>query len=91
MGEQRNLTQENVEELTSVLEKMKKENKELEYSFHAQRTEQMALDAPDMITILKEIKDKVESLERKINLVFGEYVLINGSFRQITDQKQIGK
>ena len=37
-------------------------------------------DAPDTITIVKEIQQKVDLLERKINLIFGDHVLINGTF-----------
>ena len=83
MGEQRNLTQENVKELTGVLDKMKETNKELEYRFFNQNEEQTEPDAPDMITLLKEIKNKVDALERKVSIIFDGHVLINGSFVQI--------
>jgi len=37
MGEQRNLTEENVEEMTTLLEKMKETNQDLEYRFFKQK------------------------------------------------------
>ena len=81
MGEQRNLTQENVEELTRILEEMKKENKELQYSFFPQDQEEA--DAPDALTLLKALHDKVNSLERKIDSIFDGHILLNGKFTKI--------
>lgn len=78
MGEQRNLTEDNVEELREHLERMKKDNPELEYRFFEQEksdTDQVSMD---------NIFHKIEALERKIDSIFDGHVLINGEFKKIT-------
>jgi len=82
MGEQRNLTEENVEELKAHLKRMQQDNPDLEYRFF-QQNEITKSDAPDT-KLLKEIKEKVDSLERKLDLIFDGHVLIDGVFREIS-------
>lgn len=79
MGEQRNLTEENVSELREHLEKMKKDNPKLEYRFFPQ-DEKPEPDQPDTITIIKEIQEKLEMLERKIDLIFSDHFLKDGQW-----------
>ncbi len=82
MGEQRNLTEGNVEELRTHLERMKAENPELEYRFFEQKEEGQLQSSPTN----RELMDKLESIERLLNLIFDGHVLINGTFQQITYQ-----
>ena len=81
MGEQRNLTEENVEELREQLEKMQKTNPDLEFRFFEQAEPEPMHDK----TITK-IYDKLLELERKIDHIFGDHVLIKGQFQDISDK-----
>ena len=115
MGEQRNLTEENVEGLRAVLDKMQESNPELEYSFfkqnplspcchakiffnHATGDECCSIcgdriirnDAADKYGIEqdkqlsnKKIFEKLEVIERKLDLIFGDHVLFDGQFKLI--------
>jgi len=80
MGELRNLTEENVEELKVTLNRMQKENPDLEYWFFPQK-EKTKSDTLELIEITKEIKEKLESIERKLGLIFDfdGHVLIDGA------------
>ncbi len=80
MGELRNLTEENVEELKVTLNRMQKENPDLEYWFFPQKEETKS-DTLELIAITKEIKEKLDSLERKLDLMFDfdGHVLIDGA------------
>ena len=77
MGEQHNLTEENVETLKAQLEEMKKHNPDLEYRFFKQGEERE--EQPSN----KKIFEKVKSIEQQLKLIFDGHVLINGSFRKI--------
>ena len=79
MGEQRNLTEENVEELRARLKRMQQDNPDLEYRFF-QQNEITKSNALNTITIVKEIREKVNSLECKLDLIFDGHVLIDGAF-----------
>jgi len=81
MGEQRNLTEDNVNELKESLDKMKKDNPDLEYNFYNQ--DQKKGDAEDLITIVKGIRNKLETFDRKFNLIFDGHVLIDGIFKKV--------
>ena len=81
MGEQRNLTEENVDELREHLERMQKDNQDLEYTFFKQN-EGSNSDAEDIITIVEEIRENVNAIKRKLDLVFDDYILIDGIFRK---------
>ena len=85
MGEQRNLTEENVEELEAKLEKMQETNPELEYRFWKQERGLESLSESEYDPYSnKALFEKLESLERKINLIFGGHILINGSFKNLS-------
>ena len=87
MGEQRNLTEENVEELKAKLEQMQVNNPELEYSFFNQNSPAEKFNDK----ILKEVLEKMESLERKIDLIFDGHVLMDGEFKKINLTKTEGE
>ena len=80
MGEQQNLTEENVEELKAKLDMMKKDNPDLRYRFY-QQAERAAADAGDPH---KEILDRIDALERLVKTIFDGHVLIDGRFQKIT-------
>lgn len=70
MGEQRNLTEENVEGLTALLDKMREPQQ------------------PDGISSEHRILlEKLEAIERKLDMIFGSNVLINGKFLNIAEQQ----
>ena len=81
MGEQKNLTEDNVSELRERLEKMKEENPDLEYRFFRQDQEQP--DSVDTITLVKELTTKVDNLNTKIDRIFGNHILMDGLFTDI--------
>ena len=83
MGEQSNLTEENVDELKAHLEEMKKDNPELEYRFFPQ--DEKSADASDTITLVKELLNKVDALDRKLDLIFDGHVLMDGHFVKASD------
>jgi len=80
MGEQRNLTEENVEALTEQLERMQKTNPDLEYRFFPQTEEVDPCEEKSTITVVLE---KLEALERKIDLIFDGHVLMDGQFKRL--------
>ena len=80
MGEQRNLTEENVEELTENLNKMKETNPDLEFRFFPQHNEE-PLEQEDQPSN-KKIFEKLEALERKIDHIFDGHVLMDGRFKR---------
>ena len=77
MAEQKNLTEENVEELKTKLQQMQQDNPELKYRFFEQAEEEndQALN--------KKILEKLEDINRQLKLIFDGHVLINGAFRKI--------
>ena len=80
MGELRNLTKENIDELKTIFKGMQKENPALEYWFFPQKKETKS-GILEMITITKEIKEKLDSVGRKLDLIFDfdGYVLLDGA------------
>ena len=87
MGEQRNLTEENVTELRELLDKMKEGNPDLEYMFYKQREdrEQIQESEPDVSN--DRILAKLEAIERQLKLIFDDHVLINGQFKRTSTIK----
>ena len=79
MGEQRNLTEENVDELKRKLGRMKEDNPDLEYRFFPQEdtADDRAFTDRELI---QELIDKVEKLDRRLALIFDGHVLMNGQF-----------
>lgn len=82
MGEQRNLTQENVDELKAHLEEMKKTNPDLEYRFFPQ-DDTPKPDDPSIKESLQEIRDDIDAIYRKLDLIFDGHVLMDGQFKKI--------
>ena len=76
MGEQQNLTEENVEELRTQLDKMKEDNPELRYKFWPQGKPASATN--------DQVMEKIEDLERLIKAIFDGHFLIDGRFQKIT-------
>jgi len=81
MGEQRNLTEENVDELRKRFERMQKTNPDLEYRFFEQD------EIEDVMPSNQDILDELEDIKRKLDLIFDGHILINGSFRKINITK----
>lgn len=82
MGEQRNLTEENVEALKEKLDAMQKDNPGLEHRFFDQDKE------PDDQPSNKAIFEKLEAIERQIKMIFDGHVLIDGRFTKITIKRR---
>jgi hypothetical protein len=78
MGEQQNLTEENVTELKKQLDKMQETNPDLQYRFFPQNEGQ---DRPAVSHT--EILEKLESIERYLKMIFDGHFLINGKFEKI--------
>ena len=74
MGEQRNLTKENVDELEMVLNRMQKTNPDLQYNFYEQEPKRVTLD---------QIYEKLLDLERKLGFIFGDYALVDGKWTRV--------
>ena len=71
---------------------MKENNPNLEYEFFEQQEQELEGKydngkpewAPTTESVLIEkLFEKFEALERKIDLIFGDYVLVNGQFKSI--------
>ena len=71
MGEQRNLTEENLEELKAQFRKTQHNNTKIEHRLFGEDKQEDTGDAVDTITIVKEIRCKIDSSERKIDLIMG--------------------
>lgn len=84
MGEQRNLTEENVDELREQLDRMKEDNPDLEYMFYKQKSEGEYTEQPDQNMSNDKIFLKLEKIERLLNLIFDDHVLIDGQFKKIS-------
>ena len=87
MGEQRNLTKENVDELKGRLDRMKVDNPDLEYKFFPQEGTQEDTGEDRSFTeheLLQELIEKVDKIDRRLTLIFDGHVLIDGEFKKIT-------
>ena len=88
MGEQRNLTEENVEELRAKLEEMHKDNPDLEYRFWEQTKDEGWPSEPqpqDEQPSNKKIFEKLDAIERQLKLIFDGHVLLDGHFVKASD------
>jgi len=74
MGEQRNLTGENVEELRDRLKKMQEDNPDLEYRFWEQKNE---IERIEEGPTNQEILDAIQNINNKIDRIFGLHVLVD--------------
>jgi len=79
MGEQINLTEENVEELKKKLEDMQQDNPDLMYRFYPQEEDKLEKFPSDKVS-MDAVYKKLEEIERKIDLIFDGHVLIDGRF-----------
>lgn len=77
MGEQRNLTKENVVALKAQLDEMQKDNPDLEYRFFEQEVPECGNKKE--ITV-ETLFNMLKGLERKIDFIFDGHVLVNGDF-----------
>ena len=84
MGEQRNLTEENVEVLKKQLEKMKFDNPDLEYRFWEQDEPKEELSDEKPSTGLADRVSRIEEAVEYIKHAIGDHVLINGQWVDIT-------
>ena len=83
MSEQRNLTEENVDELKEHLDRMKIDNPELEYNFFPQEDAQEDTKVEWRLSeheLLQELIEKVDKLDRNLKLIFDGHVLIKSQF-----------
>ena len=81
MGEIRNMTEENAEALRAELEEMKIDNPGLEYRMWEQNKKELLgklSEEKDEQPSNKAIFEKMEAIERKLDLIFGGHVLIDG-------------
>ena len=83
--EARNLSYEQSETLQQMLKEMQKDNPALEYTVgtmedlvsQIQATE-LRLHTPEMVQLLRDINEKLDALDRKLDHVFDDYVIIDG-------------
>ena len=68
MGEQRNLTEENVAELSKHLSRMQEDNPDLRYRFFEQKMEEYNRVIGPLD--IEELADKVDAISRKLDLIF---------------------
>lgn len=72
--EAKNLTQENVASLTRRLKKMTNDNPDLNYKFFEQE------DGIEQDSSIQRLEQKIDALSAKLDLIFGDYVLIDGQW-----------
>lgn len=85
MGEQRNLTEDNVGVLEAVLKEMKEANPDVEYRFFEQQKEKECFECvgEDEQPTNKAIFEKLEKIELMLKQVFGGHILMNGRWTKI--------
>ena len=84
--EANNLTPQNAEELKGLLEKQLKGNPSIEYRFYEQDGLQKQI--PESIEQqLLNMQKSIDELRSKIDLIFGNSVLIDNKFIDITGNK----
>ena len=76
MGQIENMRLEDVEVIGREIEKLKKENPDLEFKTFPMED----LDFAKRLTVLEEKMDKILI---RLHHIFGEYVLINGRFQEM--------
>ena len=84
MANVENLTERDVTNLDLHLKEAQKHNPDLKWNFYEQgRAEQQPKDEQPSN---KAIFEKLEALERKLNLIFGNAVLMHGKFVDVSRQ-----
>ena len=76
----KNLRDEDVNELTDLVDKLKETNPEIESRVF--KMKDVLEEAKDREIQLQEVLDKLDALDRKLDLIFGTHVLIKGQFMQ---------
>ena len=79
--EARNLTQENVKDLDAVMKDLQEDNPDLSYKFFNQN-DGLVVEQNIQIDI-ERLEKKIDILQSKINLIFGDQVLMNGYWKTI--------
>ena len=75
--EAKNLTPENVQSLSDQFNQMTHSNPDLDYKFHKQE------DGIEHDSEIRRLEQKIDAINTKLDLIFGDSVLINGQFRSI--------
>lgn len=76
-----NLTDENVTDLEEKLSEMQKGNPDIEHRVYQMNSLQETLEKGKAENeMLQEISDKLDTLNNKLDMIFGSAVLINGQF-----------
>ena len=82
-----NMSPSDLEAVETTLEGLIPNNPQLQWNAFMQNgivnKEKETGDAPDLITRVKELSAEVSLLKNLINNIFGDYVLINGQWKQI--------
>lgn len=76
-----NLNEQNINHLKSELKNMMKENSDMNYQIFDQRTLDNLKETADSYNLLRK---EIEKLRLKLINIFGDNVLINGKFVDIT-------
>lgn len=74
-----NIDQEKIKNLVDLVKKMKNENPEIEYKIFDKECE----DRININIKLNQLQEKIDKLERTINKIFGNHILINGKFQNL--------
>lgn len=77
----KNLTEPNIQELQAKVDKLRKQNPDI-----ISRTFSCSLPGSDhqqLLDRINDIENKIDALTRKIDLIFGGAVLIDGQFKII--------
>ena len=75
-----NLTPKNVTDLQEVMKEISKTNPELKYQFYDMNEE---IDYTETEITLGSVLTAINELKAKIDLIFGDAVLIDGKFKHI--------
>ena len=81
MANIKNLQDQEVEKLKEILGEMKQDNPDLDYKFF--RQDEKSQPMPDAESRIAALESKIDTLTRKINMIFGSNVLIDGKFIEV--------
>lgn len=77
-----NLTHDNVAELTKKLDEMREENPDIKHHvFDMGEIKETLEKGKTENGMLEDILDKVKGVDRKLDMIFGGHVLIDGQFK----------
>lgn len=89
MAQINNLTEDNVKNLDNFLKKLQEENNELNWSYFNMtqkvydNTIKIKDVEDDLIKYIKQLHEKIDRMNEKINHIFGNHALINGIFKDL--------